>query len=590
MRTDASPEESNPESAVHESDHGASTATTTPAQQDDAAFLESAAPPRVDSNGARSDIDQLTSDPAPLVKVSSARGDTGSYRRPTRTNPVIAVLQSFSIDDRLGRILLSIILAVLLWFYVTSLENPAQTFEFNNLQLDARNLTPNLLLINQASLPSIQVTVQAPQNILSGVRPGDLHPFLDLNDLDAGVHQVPVNVEATGNVNPALINMTPYPASVQVLLEVRATQIYSVVVQVNGTPALGSGIEPPQVEPPQVRVTGTESAVARIDKVVVDVDVSDKTSTQSGDRTPLALDSSGNEINGLTFEPETVRVTVPIKPLYETKVVGVNVPIEGNPAPGYSVAEVLRDPTTVTICCAPTDTLDSIQFLNTEPVSISGTVSTVVTTTRLIVPPGIQLYPGQPSEINVTVRVDTFETSWQLSVVPTVEGAPNGMAVVVSPNTLDLTLSGTFAQFQSLKPTDVRAVVNVGGRGPGTYEIAPQVIVPQGIKLDSVSPSVLTVSVIAPTAVPPTATLTPAPTPTNTTAPSPTPSEQAAQVAPTPARSAAPPTSTVTAPTPQPTPPPTSTPTPTSPGGDGSPSTDGVPNPTPELTPGPPLP
>ena len=37
-------------------------------------------------------------------------------------------------------------------------------------------------------------------------------------------------------------------------------------------------------------------------------------------------------------------------------------------------------------------------------------------------PPGIQLYPGQPSTIDVTVRVDTFETSWQLSVVPSVEG------------------------------------------------------------------------------------------------------------------------------------------------------------------------
>jgi hypothetical protein len=160
--------------------------------------------------------------------------------------------------------------------------------------------------------------------------------------------------------------------------------------------------------------------------------------------------------------------------------------------------------------------LEPLQFLETNPVSISGTTTTVVTTTQLILPTGVELYPGQSKNISVTVSVDTPETTFQLSVAPVVQGVRQDLTAVISPNRLDLTLAGTLAQVQSLRPTDVKAFVNVEGRGAGTYELQPQIILPQGVKLEQSSPQSVTVTLIAPTAVPPTATLVPAPSTTST--------------------------------------------------------------------------
>ena len=76
-----------------------------------------------------------------------------------------------------------------------------------------------------------------------------------------------------------------------------------------------------------------------------------------------------------------MQVTVPIKLLLSNRLVPVRVPIDGNPAPGYSVDDIKIEPTNVTICCAPGNILESIESVSTQPVSISGTTSTVITRT-----------------------------------------------------------------------------------------------------------------------------------------------------------------------------------------------------------------
>jgi YbbR domain-containing protein len=481
-------------------------------------------------------------------------------------------LGGLGLDDRLGRILLSIVLAVILWFYVTGLENPSQTTSFRSLPLQVRGIETNLKLVSTTSLPTVDVSLQAPQNVLSTLQAGDIHPFINLSGLGPGVHRVSVQVESDGGIGKSLSNLSVSPSDVQIQLEVQATRTFPVEVEVIGSPALGYLPELPQVEPSQVSITGSESAISRIASVVVTVDVDEKASTQRGFRTPVALDSAGQEIPGLTFTPSSVQVTVPIKGSLSNKLVPVRVPIVGNPAPGYSVDDIKIEPTNVTLCCTPGNILDEIESVTTAPVSISGTTSTVITTTQLILPAGVQLSPGQSSTITVTVSVSTFDTTWQLSAAPVVEGLPPGYAAVLSPTSIDLTLSGTFAQFQALTPTDVRATINVSSLGAGTYELAPQVTIPNDIRLVSVNPPAVTVSIIPPTPVPPTPTATPIPQPTATATPIteapatavPTATNTPTPIRPVPTNTLAPPAPTSTA-TASPTatlPPPTATHTP----------------------------
>lgn len=493
-------------------------------------------------------------------------------RRPLPTRVVDAIntaAHSLSLDERLGRIVLSIVLAILLWFYVTGLENPSQITSFRGMSLEVRSTEPNLKITNTSPLPTVDVSFQAPQSVLSTLSSKDIHPYIDLRGLSAGVHRVPVLVDFDGQLGSTLSNLSVTPPDVQVQLELQAARVFNVGVRVDGTPLFGYVTAQPQVDPSQVTVSGSESAITRIGSVIVPVDVDGKASTQRGVKSPVALDSSGQEITGLTFSPLTIQVTVPINLVLSNRLVPVRVPIVGNPAPGYSVDDIKIDPTNVTICCAASALLEAVQSVSTDPVSISGTTSTVITRTQIILPAGVELYPGQSRTITVTVSVRTFNTTWQLSVTPRVEGLPPGYSSVLSPNSIDLTLSGTFAQFQALRPDDVQSTIDGSTLGAGTYEITPTVTVPNDITLVSVNPAIITVSIIAPTPtpLPPTATIPPPPTATTaptstavTVVPSPIPT--ASPGVPSPTRPASTPSPTHT-PTIAPTAPPTFTAIPT---------------------------
>jgi YbbR domain-containing protein len=478
-----------------------------------------------DTRGRNVELDldeayELLTGPGPTAVVSVASGagtgPLGAREQAARRSPLFP---SLYFDDRLGRILLSIVLAALMWFYVVNLENPTINTQFADLAVDVRGTAPTLKVMN--SLPAVDASIQAPQNVVSTLGKADIQPYVDLTGLPEGVHQVPVHAEILSS-RARDVGITFDPSRIEVQLEVQVTRVFSVEVERIGTPAFGYGLAESQVNPEQVTVRGPRDAVARVEHVIAQVDVDGKAGTQQGLKTPVALDASGQEVKGLAFEPATVQVVVPINLLLNYKIVPVRVPLEGQPAPGYQVASITIDPTNVTVCCSP-GLLEPLQVLNTQPVAITGTTSTLITTAELILPSGVELYPGQPRQISVTVSIESPETTLPVSVAPVVEGLNGGMSAVVSPNRLELLLAGTFAQLQSLSPADIRATVDVRGRAPGTYELTPDISVPQGVKVQSSTPALVTVTLIAPTPVP-TQTPVPVPTATRTVQPAQSPS------------------------------------------------------------------
>src|SRR5688500_8421475 len=86
---------------------------------------------------------------------------TGPLRKPARS--WLPVIPGLGLDDRLGRLALSIVLALLLWFYVLNLENPEQTTNFKGLAIELRGTRADLKVINP--IPTVDSVVQAPQNV-----------------------------------------------------------------------------------------------------------------------------------------------------------------------------------------------------------------------------------------------------------------------------------------------------------------------------------------------------------------------------------------------------------------------------------------
>lgn len=454
--------------------------------------------------------DWLERDLAVLAATDLAGSGSGVAPRVTSSTRRFPSID-LRIDERLGRILLAVVLAVLLWFYVSSSESRQKTTLFTGFTIEVRNAPSQLRVINP--LPTVDVTVQGPRNILDALSTSDIHPYIDLKGQSEGTPDLLVLVD----VNPDKqhdLTVTVSPSKVQVQLELQVTQVFTVATQINGAPAVGYKLESVKITPNEVRVTGRKSVVARVARVMVPIDLEGRASIQQGSKTPVAQDSNGQLIDDLAFEPATVQVEAPIRLMENYRTVPVKPNLVGQPSPGYQVSSIRIDPTNVTICCSAN--LEQIDQLETNPVVISGTTATVVTSTALLLPQNVQLYFDQPRQTTITITVEPIQTTIKLSVVPTVQGLAAGFSGVVSPGQIELTLSGTFNQLQNLSPTDIRAAINADGRGAGTYTARPQISVPDSVKLESSSPEDITLTIIAPTPLPtqpPTPTLLPTRTP-----------------------------------------------------------------------------
>src|SRR5687767_15108873 len=202
---------------------------------------------------------------------------TGPLRKTSRS--WLPVIPGLSLDDRLGRLVLSLVLAMLLWFYVINLENPEQTTNFNGLPVEVRGTGADLKVVN--SIPTVDSIVQAPQNVMGTLNRADIRPYVDLTGLSEGVHEIPVRVEFSGGRTSG-VQVTLSPRVVQVQLEAQTSTQQVVTARTIGAPAIGYTLEPAEVKPGQVRVLGSKGAVARVAEVVVPVDVDEKAGTQRG--------------------------------------------------------------------------------------------------------------------------------------------------------------------------------------------------------------------------------------------------------------------------------------------------------------------
>lgn len=91
-------------------------------------------------------------------------------------------------------------------------------------------------------------------------------------------------------------------------------------------------------------------------------------------------------------------------------------------------------------------------------------------------------------------------------------------AAAISPETVDVILSGPVPILDTMEPEDVRVIVNVADLGLGIYQLELRVdVIPDRINVESIIPSTVEVEIIiAPT---PTPTSIPLPAPTATSQP-----------------------------------------------------------------------
>ena len=395
--------------------------------------------------------------------------------------------------------ILALFVATAVWIMAVYEQDPPKADSFEGIPIRYENIGEGLVLVGAVE-ERAGVTLRAPTSHWKALQPDLVQVSADLRGLGVGVHSV--EVKATSLDNTAVI-VKCSPVRVVVRLEEKVRREMTVraeVADVESVPP-GYATTPPAVNPSRITLSGPKSLVESVDEVVARVWLrGSKTAVQS-QVVPMVVDKDGRQVQEVDLTPRTVSVTLGVAPLAEFRDVTVRAAVKGVPAAGYWVSNIVVEPATVTIQ-GPAETIGKMTaVVSTETIDVTGVKESINKRVALVLPQEVSVYSAEDNGQTVLVRIDVTAIVGGKTVQPKIEilGLRSGLVATISPDTVDVILSGPLPDLQALQPEDVHVYVNLFGLGKGSHLINPRVQLPEGslLKVESVSPEAVEVLISA---------------------------------------------------------------------------------------------
>jgi YbbR domain-containing protein len=399
--------------------------------------------------------------------------------------------------ENVGLMLLALIIAVVVWIAAEWDRDPIQEGLYDQpIPVRVEN-RPSGTFLAEGWQQEVQVHIRAPRSVWDRLTVSDFDAVLNLSPhltpLEPGSYWVPVEV-STDQEPVQLLEVEP--KLIKVELEAIGERTVPVDIQVRGEPDLGYQADAPVVVTDTVRVRGPVSLVDQVVHATASVSLRGARVTVEESVTLSPVDAEGKRINGVTLSPEQVQVSVPVEPLPNVKEMSVTWTQVGQPAEGYHITNVGIDPPVVRVR-GPVFVLRELPgFLTTEPISIEGRTEDVVERLLLELPPGVSMFDPPEPVVQVTIEIDPFYDSVTVTRTLTFQGLSNGLTAVASPKDVEVILSGPRPRLSSLLPEDVRVVLDLSDLRLGDEEqLEPLVVAPEGIRVESIIPSVIQIRI-----------------------------------------------------------------------------------------------
>jgi YbbR domain-containing protein len=388
----------------------------------------------------------------------------------------------------------SLLIGVVLWLVVTDAENPTRVDTFEaQIPVEPVNVSEDLAVAN-ASLPTVQVRVEAPEDRWDDLGAGNFRAFVDLSDLEAREQVVPVQVEVSDVSRVRVVGTVP--ATVLINLEELQVKEVPVVTRIVGTPPRGYEPGPLVPERNTVEVSGPASLVSRVTEATATVNVTGLTVGLEQSVNVVPTLEGGGEVPRVTVDPETVRVSVSITQSLLTRTLPLEAEITGQPAPGYRVSGVTVTPTTVQVE-GTIDVLQALDTLKLPSVDVGGQTASVESSVLPVPPEGVSIIPSG-TLVSIEVRITPIAGSISLTLAPEVTNVREGLVARVNPGSVTVIVDGPLPRLNALQPGAIRAIVDASNLGPGTADIRVVATGPDGVFIRQVQPSTVSVTLAPP--------------------------------------------------------------------------------------------
>ena len=383
----------------------------------------------------------------------------------------------------------AVMFATAVWIFAVTQADPTETRNYPRaLPIEIIGLNPSLMILNEIP-QQVNLAFRAPASIHAQLENDAnlIDVILDLSGLESGVHTVTPQVNL--GLSPAEV-VRLNPASIFIKLDSVVTENFPIDLRVIGNPTIGYEIQPPELSDEMVLISGPESLIDTIDQVIAEINVSDASENIDRVIEVIPLDADDIPVTGVTLNPALIQVSVPITQRGGFRTVVVKIVTSGQIASGYRLTNIFAMPPTVTIFSADPNLVDTIPgFVETAPINLNAANEDIEIRVSLNLPEGINVVGSQ--NVTVQIGIDPIQSSVSFTNVPIqIDGLGEGLEAEISPENVDIFLSGPLPLLDELDQTLILVLIDLSDRGPGTYQLAPEVLLENGqIIVDVILPS-----------------------------------------------------------------------------------------------------
>ena len=397
--------------------------------------------------------------------------------------------------------LASVAIAFLIWLVVGNINDPIIQKVYSNVKvnitngsyIESRGMTYRL----DSNYQTVSVTLRGNSSKVTK-RNDDIVVEADLTqivDMDFIPVMVPVTVKCK---DISAENITVSPITIPIEIEERETKDFMIAVNY-GDSVPGAGYEVGKIyaNPEKISVSGPESIIDKIDRVVANVSVEGMTVNSSKKANLIIYDKnqeimSDKEMQYLTFDIGDSKVDVYVE-LWST-VSGVTFTCDpkGTPANGYAVSKIVTTPSEISLA-GTEEALETLKKngnqieIPSRLVDIGNARETVECKIDLaeILPSGTKTVSNQAESIIVEVGILPLGSK-QISLPTQNIQALNltgELQTVFTDTALTVTVRGKEEDLKNVTAASIKASIDCSGLDEGTYNLPVTITLPNNITL-----------------------------------------------------------------------------------------------------------
>ena len=395
----------------------------------------------------------------------------------------------------IGWKLLSLAIAVALWFMVINTENPLETRSYTasvQIQNEESLFERGYVVVNEDEINSTRVMVRLRGQRLAldtlSQSNTKVQAIVDLSNVIYSYNgepvSVPVNIVIPSVVNNSFEILSKSVQSVTVDIQPYINKDFTVKPVVNYSDESSGELINAVTSPSTITAYGAKSVINSIAEVRASVTPDTLKNDMVMTASPTAYDAEGNVVNNVTFSSSELSVKISMD---DMKSVRIAVDTTGRPAEDYQVTGLYLSPETIDVAGSE-EALSGISVIRLPDIDIAGMDSNIIKTFDIgdYLPDGVRIVGGTDT---VTATV-TLERNEEKNIVIPADSitdngtTPEGLTAHIESEDIEITVSGPAGKLELVD--GVNAYVDLSGYEAGTYEDVPVVIeLPDDVSLTS---------------------------------------------------------------------------------------------------------